>query len=95
VLEPRADLRGMAAYRPPIVGPYTPSNANFVLVRVAERHREFVQHMDARGILVRDRSTDPGCDGHVRIMVGTQSQTAQLLAALGEWTARTSAGVPA
>ena len=61
-----------------------PSHANFVLVRIGERHREFVAAMRVRGILVRDRSSDPGCDGCVRITVGTAEQTDRLIAVLRE-----------
>ena len=28
--------------------------------------------MRSRGVLVRDRSSDPGCDGCVRITIGTR-----------------------
>jgi len=38
--------------------------------------------MRQSGILVRDRSSDPGCDGCVRITLGTSDQTEQLVAAL-------------
>jgi len=51
-----------------------PSRANFVLVEVGEKHREFVRLMSAGGVLVRDRSNDPGCDGCVRITIGTREQ---------------------
>ena len=51
-----------------------PSHANFVLVYIGEKHREFVQRMSAAGVLVRDRSNDPGCDGCVRITIGTREQ---------------------
>ena len=64
--------------------PYWPSQANFVLVNIGARHRAFVQAMRARGVLVRDRSADPGCDGCVRITLGTLEQTEQGIAALGE-----------
>ncbi len=40
--------------------------------------------MKARGILVRDRSKDWGCDGCVRITAGWQAHTDRLLAALHE-----------
>jgi histidinol-phosphate aminotransferase len=59
-----------------------PSEANFVLMKVGERHREFVAAMRQRGILVRDRSADPGCDGCVRITLGTTAQTDRLLGEL-------------
>ena len=40
--------------------------------------------MRTRGVLVRDRSADPGCDGCVRITLGTREQTEQGIAALEE-----------
>lgn len=51
-----------------------PSRANFVLVRIGEAHAEFVRRMNALGVMVRDRSKDPGCDGCVRITIGTREQ---------------------
>ncbi len=62
--------------------PYWPSQANFVLANIGNLHREFVTAMRTRGVLVRDRSTDPGCDGCVRITIGTREQTEQGIAAL-------------
>ena len=50
------------------------SRANFVLVDFGARHAEFVKRMKAEGVLVRDRSNDPGCEGRVRITVGTREQ---------------------
>ncbi len=67
-----------------IAVPCWPSQANFVLVNIGAPHREFVHAMRARGVLVRDRSADPGCDGWVRITIGTQEQTRQGIAALEE-----------
>jgi histidinol-phosphate aminotransferase len=64
--------------------PYWPSQANFVLVDIGPKHREFVTGMRTRGVLVRDRSSDPGCDGCVRITLGTREQTQQGIAALEE-----------
>lgn len=64
--------------------PYWVSQANFVLARVGPLHREFVAGMRDRGILVRDRSNDPGCDGCVRMTVGTIEHTDRLLMALPE-----------
>jgi histidinol-phosphate aminotransferase len=61
-----------------------PSQANFLLVQIGRKHREFVLAMRQRGILVRDRSADPGCEGCVRITIGNGAQTALLLAALEE-----------
>jgi histidinol-phosphate aminotransferase len=51
-----------------------PSRANFVLVEIGTQHAEFVNLMKDAGVLVRDRSNDPGCDGLVRITIGTREQ---------------------
>jgi len=73
--------------------PFWPSQANFVLGRIGPSHAEFVRDLRARGILVRDRSSDYGCDGCVRITAGWKKQTQRLLSALHEalneigWTA--------
>jgi histidinol-phosphate aminotransferase len=67
--------------------PFRPSRANFVLARVGSTpgaSAAFVEHMRRRGILVRDRSSDPGCEGCVRITLGPRSHADQLLAALQE-----------
>jgi histidinol-phosphate aminotransferase len=59
------------------------SQANFVLTRVGAAAL-FVEHMKRRGILVRDRSGDHGCEGCVRITLGPHAHTDRLLAALHE-----------
>jgi histidinol-phosphate aminotransferase len=61
---------------------YWPSRGNFVLVRVGPAHKEFVQSLRERGILVRDRDSDPGCEGAVRLTVGPDAHTQTLIAAL-------------
>jgi histidinol-phosphate aminotransferase len=63
---------------------YWPSHANFVLVRVGPAHAEFVRALRDRGILVRDRNTDPGCQGCVRLTVGSDEHTELLIGALRE-----------
>ena len=61
---------------------YWKSSANFVLAHFGEARISFVKSMRERGILVRDRNSDPGCEGCVRITAGTASQTDTLLAAM-------------
>ena len=61
-----------------------PSHANFVLVDIGPRHAEFGHRMNAAGVLVRDRSGDPGCDGRVRITIGTRPQMQHAVIALNE-----------
>jgi histidinol-phosphate aminotransferase len=62
--------------------PYFPSAANFVLMKIGPKHKELVQAMRAHGVLLRDRSTDPGCDGFVRITIGLEEHVTRGLAAL-------------
>ena len=61
---------------------YWPSHANFVLVRIGSAHTDFVRALRNRGILVRDRHSDPGCEGCVRLTVGSDEHTQTLIAAL-------------
>src|SRR5208337_2736318 len=63
---------------------FWPSHANFVLVRIGPAHAEFVHALRDRGILVRDRSSDPGCEGCVRLTVGSDEHTGTLIDALRE-----------
>ena len=64
--------------------PYWESGANFVLVRIGDRAAEVVSKLAARGIYVRDRSSEPGCEGCVRITAGVVDHTQQCLKALEE-----------
>lgn len=61
-----------------------PSRANFILVEIGTLHAEFVRLMRAEGVLVRDRSSDPGCDGRVRITIGTRDQMKKAIMALNQ-----------
>jgi histidinol-phosphate aminotransferase len=61
---------------------YFPSAANFVLMKIGPKHKELVTAMRRRGVLLRDRSSDPGCDGFVRITIGVEDQVTAGLAAL-------------
>jgi len=63
---------------------YWPSLANFVLVRIGPQYRDFIEAMQRRGILVRDRNSDPGCEGCVRITLGNAEQNERLLSAVRE-----------
>jgi histidinol-phosphate aminotransferase len=61
---------------------YFPSGGNFLLVYFGERARKIVAALARRGILLRDRSSDFGGEGYVRITVGNAEQTGRLLRAL-------------
>ena len=75
LLEQELQLRGIK---------FWPSRANFVLMLIGSRSTAFIAAMRARGILVRDRSSDYGCEGCVRITLGNLAQTEQMLKALRE-----------
>ncbi len=68
---------------------FWPSQTNFVLVRVGTTAKMFVESMRRRGVLVRDSSANPGCEGCVRITVGTPSQMDGVLQAIREAIAET------
>src|ERR1700687_2366607 len=63
---------------------FWPSQTNFVLVRVSAPAKTFVQSMRRRGVLVSDSSASPGCEGCVRITVGTPRQMDGVLQAIRE-----------
>jgi len=63
---------------------YWASRANFVLMYLGEKCKPFIQQMRERGILVRDRSADYGCQDCVRITVGIREHNQRMLAALRE-----------
>lgn len=63
---------------------FWPSRANFVLMYLGERSKEFISAMRARGILVRDRSKDYGCKDCARITVGIREHNERLIASLRE-----------
>jgi histidinol-phosphate aminotransferase len=82
VLEARARLQNMLATSGI---QFWSSDANFVLLRVGSSKTDssrFVEQMRRRGILVRDRSSDQGCEGCVRITVGPREHADRLLEAL-------------
>ena len=58
-----------------------PSDANFVLVRVNEP-RNVYQALIEAGIIVRDRSRMPRCEGCLRITIGTPAENDRMLEVL-------------
>ena len=61
-----------------------PSAANFVLADFGAGGTCLVKRLARRGVLVRDRASEFGRDGFVRITAGTVSQTQRLLKAIKE-----------
>src|SRR5579872_644195 len=63
---------------------YWPSRSNFVLVCAGDRTRALVAGAAARGVYIRDRSTEPGCTGCIRIGSGIVDHTRRAIAAIEE-----------
>jgi histidinol-phosphate aminotransferase len=63
---------------------FFPSAANFVLLSLGARAKEVVASLARQGTLIRDRSSDFGGEGYVRITFGTLTQTRRVLRQLKE-----------
>ncbi len=65
----------------PMVEQVYPSDANFLLVKM-QHARQVYEYLLDRGIVVRDRSRTPGCEGCLRITIGTPAENNLLWQAL-------------
>jgi histidinol-phosphate/aromatic aminotransferase/cobyric acid decarboxylase-like protein len=61
-----------------------PSSANFVLADFGRRAPRVLRRLRRFGILLRDRRSDFGRAGYVRITIGTPAQMRRLVAVLEE-----------
>lgn len=68
----------------PLVRHIYPSDANFVLVRVADADATY-NHLRSRGIIVRNRNRVSKCLGCLRITVGTADENTTLINALQQY----------
>ena len=60
------------------------SDANFILIQVDDADGLY-QFLVSKGIIVRNRSNMPLCEGGLRITVGTTLENNNLLASMSEW----------
>lgn len=58
-----------------------PSDANFVLVKVDDANKRYNQLIE-KGIVIRNRTTQPGCENTLRLTVGTSSENRILIEVL-------------
>lgn len=58
-----------------------PSDANFLLVKVDDPEGLY-EFLMGKGIIIRDRSSVPLCEGCLRITIGTREENQELLSAL-------------
>ncbi|RDV14808.1 histidinol-phosphate transaminase [Pontibacter diazotrophicus] len=61
-----------------------PSDANFILVKVKDANGLY-KYLLGEGIVVRNRSSLPGCEGCLRISVGTLEENQKLLQSIAEF----------
>jgi len=70
----------------PTVETVYPSDANFILVKIADA-RKVYEFLLTKGIVLRDRSNVQLCENCLRITVGTEQENTQLVDAMQEWYA--------
>lgn len=63
---------------------YVRSSSNFVLVGAGDRTDALVRGAFERGVYIRDRSTEPGCAGRIRIAAGIVAHTRRCIEVLEE-----------
>lgn len=65
----------------PFVQKVFPSEANFILIRVTDADSIY-HYLISRGIVVRNRSSIPGCENCLRITIGSQDENQVLITTL-------------
>lgn len=81
----REALKEVFAQMPTVETVY-PSDANFLLVKIAEA-RKVYEFLLTKGIVLRDRSNVQLCEDCLRITIGTEKENTILVDALAEWLA--------
>lgn len=62
----------------PLVKKVFPSKSNFLLVKTSDAGAAY-SHLAANGVVVRNRTNEPGCQGCLRITVGSAGENRRLL----------------
>ena len=60
-----------------------PTDANFILIKVDDAHKRYNQ-LIKKGLVIRNRTTQPLCENTLRLTVGTTSENIKLIKALKE-----------
>jgi len=68
----------------PLIETVFPSKANFILVRVWDANRLY-DYLTAKGIVVRNRSTQFRCENTLRLTIGTAKENTELMNALNTY----------
>ncbi len=69
----------------PLAEKIFPSDANFILAKITDANDVFT-YLQHKGIIVRNRHTTKGCEGCLRITVGTAAENQALIEALKNYT---------
>ncbi|MCB0395630.1 MAG: histidinol-phosphate transaminase [Flavobacteriales bacterium] len=62
-----------------------PSEANFLLIKTTNA-KKIYDYLTGRGIIVRNRSSEPGCAECLRVTVGTKDENIELIASMKEYS---------
>jgi histidinol-phosphate aminotransferase len=60
-----------------------PTEANFILIKVDDANKRY-DELIAKGIVIRNRTTQPLCKNTLRLTIGTESENAFLIKVLTE-----------
>ena len=60
-----------------------PTEANFILIKVDDANKRYTE-LIAKGIVIRNRTTQPLCENTLRLTIGTESENTILMKALTE-----------
>ncbi|SHJ02034.1 histidinol-phosphate aminotransferase [Arenibacter nanhaiticus] len=82
ILEQR-DCLSKALLELPYVDRVFPSHANFILAKVDDANNRY-EKLLAKGVVIRNRTTQPLCENTLRFTVGTPVENEQLIRALKE-----------
>jgi histidinol-phosphate aminotransferase len=58
-----------------------PTEANFVLIKVDDANKRY-DELIAKGIVIRNRTTQPLCDNCLRLTIGTETENKKLIEAI-------------
>ena len=60
-----------------------PTEANFILIKVDDANKRY-DELIAKGIVIRNRTTQPLCGNTLRLTIGTEEENKKLMEALKE-----------
>lgn len=58
-----------------------PTEANFILIKVDDANKRY-DELIAKGIVIRNRTTQPLCENTLRLTIGTEEENKKLMEAL-------------